>query len=669
MNIQIDVLDNAFVLKGDLEAIKNKRRARSNFESIGASFNDVNQIVIPFSTEKYPNEYDDEEKQYAAVLRLLDKFSIPYQKTDKAQDLVHDMDRENDNFNKFSIKAKRIRNNEHGDDDFENFTNVIESKLKRELYDLQLLSGYHLAYSQNACNFSVPGAGKTSIVYSAYAYLKSLPITNSKHVDRLLIICPLAAFAPWKNEYVECFGKGTSVRELVGVAPYDRKAHFYSDDYTEITLISYQSASSESDIENIKAYLNRNKVMVVLDEAHKIKNVTGGKQAEAILSIAKYATARVVLTGTPAPNGYQDLYNLYKFIWPSKNVIGFPVNYLQMLSEEKTPKALQDIKILIENISPFFIRVKKSDLNLPDPIENEPIMVSMSKSQKVIYEYIEKKYIDYFEQETSTDSFINKLQKAKLVRLMQCVTNPKLLNKALDSYLDEEGLSSNLNVDDKEVMKLIKSYNPQDEIPPKFLAIKELLNKIFLKDGADGKVIIWTIFVQNIFDLKDYLKDLGIECELLFGGTPNENDDTPEEILTREKIIERFHRSDCPFKVIIANPFAVGESISLHKACHNAIYLEKNFNASMYMQSKDRVHRYGLDQEDVVNYYYLLSTDTVDQTIHSRILEKEKRMLELIEGEDIPLLNLNMEDSSDGDEDDIRAIIRDYHDRKTARSG
>jgi len=668
MNIQIDVLDNTFVLRGDLELIKSKRRTKSNFESISASFDDVNQILVPFSTETHPNEYDDEEKQYAAILRLLDKFDIPYKKTGKAQKLVEDMDRENDNFDKFSIKAKKIRNNEHGDDDFQNFANVIESNLKRELYDLQLLSAYHLAYAQNACNFSVPGAGKTSIVYSAYTYLKSLPTTNSKHVDRILIICPLAAFAPWKNEYVECFGKGTSVRELVGVGPYDRKAYFYSDDYTEITLISYQSASSELDIENIKAYLNRNKVMVVLDEAHKIKNVTGGKQAEAILSIAKYATARVVLTGTPAPNGYQDLYNLYKFIWPAKNVIGFPINYLQILSEEKTPKARQDIKILIENVSPFFIRVKKSDLGLPDPIENEPIIVSMSKSQKVIYEYIEKKYIDYFEHETKADGFINKLQKAKLVRLMQCVTNPKLLNKALESYLDEEGLSSNLNIDDKEVMKLIKSYSPQDEIPPKFLAIKKLLNKIFSKNGADGKVIVWTIFVQNIFDLKDYLNDLDIECELLYGGTPNENDDTPEEILTREKIIKRFHESDCPFKVIIANPFAVGESISLHKACHNAIYLEKNFNASMYMQSKDRVHRYGLKKEDKVNYYYLLSEDSVDQTIHNRILEKEKRMLELIESEDIPLLNLNMEESVDGDEDDIRAIIRDYHARKIIES-
>jgi len=663
MSVQIDAVDNAFTILGDLGSIREKRRARSNFESIGASFDDEDKILIPFSTEEQPNEYDNEEKQYSAILRLLDKFDIQYTKTEKAQTFVQEMDKENEDFTDFSVKAKNIRNNEHESNDFREFTTVIEKNLKRELYDLQLLSSYHLAFSQNACNFSVPGAGKTSIVYSAYTYLKSLPTENHKHVDRLLIICPLAAFAPWKKEYQECFGRYTTVRELVGVTPDTRKTHFYSDNYTEITLISYQSASSDMDIENIKAYLRRNKVMVVLDEAHKIKNVTGGKQAEAILSIAKYATSRVVLTGTPAPNGYQDLYNLYKFIWPAKDVIGFPVNYLQVLSEEKTPKAKQDIGILIENISPFFIRVKKSDLGLPDAIENEPIKVPMSKTQQTIYEYIEKRYVDYFENTTKSDGFIDKLQKAKLIRLMQCITNPKLLNRALDEYLDED-MSNDLGIDDREVMQLIRSYNPQDEIPPKFLLIKELLEKIFMKNGPDGKVIIWTIFVQNIFDLQTYLNGLGIKSELLYGGTPNENDDTPEEILTREKIIEKFHNLDSPFKVIIANPFAVGESISLHKACHNAIYLEKNFNASMYMQSKDRVHRYGLDDKDIVNYYYLLSKDSVDETIHKRILEKEQRMLELIENEDIPLLNMNMEDSNDGDKDDIRAIIRDYHDRK-----
>jgi hypothetical protein len=49
------------------------------------------------------------------------------------------------------------------------------------------------------------------------------------------------------------------------------------------------------------------------------------------------------------------LVSLYQFIWPSKNVIGYPVNYLQELSDNYTPSAKGNIKKLIDNIAPFFI--------------------------------------------------------------------------------------------------------------------------------------------------------------------------------------------------------------------------------------------------------------------------------------------------------------------------
>ncbi len=657
----IELGESHYILTGNIDLIKNKRRAKSNFESYGADFDVNNKIIIPFSTEEKPNDFGDKETQYKAILKLFDKFNIDFEKTEQLKNFVAKIDQENTNFEEFSLKAQNIRNNIHADNDFKKFTNVVSKKLNRELYPLQLLSSYHLAFAQNACNFSVPGAGKTSTVYGAYGYLKNLPDTDSKHVDRLLIISPLAAFAPWKNEYKECFGKNTSIKELVGVSANDRRNHFYSDEYTEITLISYQSASHEGDIQGIKDFLSRNKVMLVLDEAHRIKNTEGGKWAETVLSIAKYANSRVILTGTPAPNGYQDLYNLYQFIWPSHDVIKFPVHFLQTMSEDCTPSGRQNIKTLVNRTSPFFIRIKKSDLGLPEPIYNQPIIVKMSQTQRQIYDFIEKKYIDSFE---NTDaSFMAKLKKAKLIRLMQCVTNPSLLNKALDEYLNEESMSSSYAVDDRDIMRLIKSYNPRQETPPKFIKTLEIIREISKKQGADGKVIIWSFFIGNIHGLQEYLNKNGIQSELLYGAIPV--DKTEVDVANREEIINQFHHPNCPCKVIIANPFAVGESISLHKACHNAIYLEKSFNAAMYMQSKDRIHRYGLDKNDVVNYYYLISENSIDQTIHDRVLEKEQRMLDIIENEKIPLLNMNMEDVGENDENDIKAIIRDYRARKS----
>lgn len=125
---------------------------------------------------------------------------------------------------------------------------------------------------------------------------------------------------------------------------------------------------------------------------------------------------------------------------------------------------------------------------------------------------------------------------------------------------------------------------------------------------------------------------------------------------SREGIVKEFHNPNSPYKVIIANPFAVAESISLHKACHNAIYLERSFNCAHFLQSKDRIHRYGLPLNTETNYYYLLSEDSIDETIHSRLKIKESRMLNIIERMPIPLFT-NITDEGD---EDIKAIITDY---------
>ena len=46
-------------------------------------------------------------------------------------------------------------------------------------------------------------------------------------------------------------------------------------------------------------------------------------------------------------------------------------------------------------------------------------------------------------------------------------------------------------------------------------------------------------------------------------------------------------------------------------------------------------------------------------------MKKESKMLELIESEDIPLLSMNKDfDGEDLDINDIKYLIRDYHNRK-----
>ena len=147
----------------------------------------------------------------------------------------------------------------------------------------------------------------------------------------------------------------------------------------------------------------------------------------------------------------------------------------------------------------------------------------------------------------------------------------------------------------------------------------------------------------------------------MYGATPvASGEENEDDVDTREKIIAEFHEDNSSFKVIIANPFAVSESISLHKACHNAIYMERSFNAAHFIQSKDRIHRYGLPAGTVTNYYYLLSEDSIDGVIHDRLIEKENRLRDIIESMPIPLFeNVGLETG----DDDIKALISEYVNR------
>ncbi len=634
--------DTELIVTGDIDLIFHNRRA-ARFLKDAVNFQRTSQSLVI-------NVGDNIDKTIDRIKKICGYISANLEYSEKVSEAVNNYEKEEVKFDEFAEKARLIRDNHCDKEEFQEFIDSVCKNLpNRSLYKLQLLSAYHLAFSQNSCNFSAPGAGKTSVVYGAFAYLSNLPPDEKKYVDKLLIISPLSAFGPWELEYKECFGQMPTIKRLNGkVSIQDKKQYLYSVEPAKITLLSYASVNSLK--EELIYFLRNNKVMVVLDEAHKIKNTDGGIMAASVLDIAPYCSSRVVLTGTPAPNGFEDLYNLYKFIWPTKKIIPYEVYQLKDMSKSESDSRVDN---LLHCIEPFFIRVKKSDLGIPPATEHPPVIVPMGAIQRKIYDIIEKKYMDDIV--SSKDNwFRQNLVKARLIRLMQAATNPNLLSVPLRQFAAIDCFNPESVNEDSSLIADILRYS-RDEIPPKFEKAKEIIENIINKGE---KVIVWAIYIKNILDFQAYLQKSGISCKTLYGATPvSTGDEDENEIDTREQIIAEFHKKDSSFKVIIANPFAVSESISLHKACHNAIYMERSFNAAHFIQSKDRIHRYGLKPGTETNYYYLLSEDSIDEVIHSRLIEKETRLREIIESMPIPLFeNVGLET---GDED-IKALIKEY---------
>lgn len=656
-NITIDIVDinsnSFFLLNGSYDIIISNKRLlltlkRLNYEAV------ENKILIPFREENQISVLQE-------IQDLLFKYGFTYSLSNQTKEDVESFDRENVLFDQFALKAKAIRNDEFKKypeliEDYKAFKTALNNSLVRNLYPLQELSAFHMSFAQNSCNFAVPGAGKTSIVYGAYSFLKSLPINDPRHVDKLLVIGPLSSFAPWINEYAACFGKTTTFQRLSGdvtISKDKKLEHLYSGSPAEITLIFHGGVEGLQN--DIIEFLKNNKTMVVVDEAHRIKNPEGiwGKS---VVEISKEAKARVILTGTPVPNGYQDIYNLYKFIYPFKykDIIKFHYQNLEDLTYNSLPES-DRVRELKENLSPFFIRIKKDDLKLP-PIKENIIIVEMEPYQREIYDFIETSYVNSFKQNESA-TVKDVLNKAKLIRLRQASTNPGLLAKTLKDSLENNEITGEFDpnakfttyndefVNDSEFFHKICKYSTF-EIPKKYIEIKKIIENEILP--VSGKVIIWTIFIQNAKELKTYLQKYAIESKLLIGEI---------EQVERETTIEKFNDPvNDEFQVIIANPFSVAESISLHKGCHNAIYLERDYNCSNFLQSKDRIHRVGLAEGQITTYYYIISSDSIDEVINHRLNEKVERMEKII-NDDIPLFRRINEDD---ETDIIKDLIANY---------
>ena len=668
--IKLRIQESSIIIEGDIKKIDTS----SNIGVYIRDFRPIseeNQRIIISDPSLHVDSNINEFRETIEDLSKYDDLIIVFESSFLLK--IESFTREEDNFAKFSEQALSIRNSEYDLKEFEEFTEILKINLpKRRLYKQQLLSAYHLSFSLNACNFSVPGAGKTSIVYGAYAYLNSLKPEDSeyesKFVNKIIVIGPLSSFTPWEEEYEECFGKKPISIRLSGATKNEEKIDALSGslikDYN-LFLINYNSVPGL--LHNLIRFCDNksNKVMLVCDEAHKIKNVDGGVWAPNILELSKYSKSRVILTGTPVPNGYEDLFNLFSFIYPTKEIIEFPISYLKRLNVTQIPLEIQE---LINMIKPYFIRITKKNLDLPEITSDEKIRYDPNDLEK-------KLYLKILDAQKSYSTDINKM--GLFLRLAQSIYNPALLKKKNIEEFDDFKMPTDSETNLKKILgdelhnqisDLDENYNPSRH----FAVLKKVRD--IIRTGKREKVIIWGWFVDSAKRLHRLLSDNGIVGEIIIGETEKEVLDSKGEIInieervTRESILKDFKNKSSNLKYIITNPTVLGESISLHKVCHHSIYYELSYSASPYIQSRDRIHRVWLEngkqKEYHTHYYHLLSNPTsltssnIDEEIYRTVRRKWEKMLDVIENEEIPLLN-------ETNKDEVRLniinkIINDY---------
>ena len=643
MKLNFDLNGNKIICSGNIELLtssRNKIRLKSHGYDLKEEEN-----IIKINHQDFPNN-DSIYNFFKLANKTFKRTADLIFSSDFNQKVGEEINEEN-NFTRFKEKAKEIWHGNFNEDDLIIFSKVLKDKMTRTLYDLQLKSAYHLAFSQNSCNFSVPGSGKTSVVYGAYAYLKHIN-DPEKRVNKIVVFGPPSSFDAWEDEYFECFGKTTEIFRISGEVSFKKKCDILTGrtlNEPEIILLTYNSIINIKDV--LLDFLKRHDVMLVCDEAHRIKRIDG-QWATRMIEIAPEAKSRVILTGTPCPNGYEDMYNLFKVIYPKRNVTGYHYEFLKQLTERPITYEVENV---INNLKPYFVRIKKDDLNLPEFIDHDIIYNSFSTLESEVY-------LKFEEALGKENSELHKM--TILMRMWQSSCNLRLVRNGI---IGEDELENLQELEYKNVLGddlYERVLNLKDYIPTKFYKVLDLIERL---KKEKKRLIIWGYFTDSIKLLDKFLKGKGFEGDFIIGETPNINDEYASEAneISRSSKINFFKDENANVDYLITNPIILGESVSLHKVCHDSLYFEKSYSLAPYAQSRDRIHRVWLDKNlkqknYKTNYYHIISWNSIDKHIHQKINMKFNRMLETI-NQEIPLFTENIEQDKI---DIMREVLKEY---------
>ncbi|MBW8042591.1 MAG: DEAD/DEAH box helicase [Planctomycetes bacterium] len=517
---------------------------------------------------------------------------------------------------KFEEKAKKLLQN--AIDREETFIRVSEVKpldekdVREELVKVgfirrltpeQLRNVSRIAPMPGAATFSVPGAGKTTEALAYFFFTKA-------EGTRLLVIAPINAFSSWEEQLDICMGEGKY--EIIRLTGGLNNISESLADKPDLMIMSYHQFA-RIEVRNLVArYITEKPTYLFLDESHRIKRGIEGKIGSMILSISHLPVRKLILTGTPLPNSLEDLVPQLNFLYPEIEVTSSTVS---------------------SNIQSIYVRTTKRELNLP-PVTHVITKVSMGPSQRRLYNLIR------WEEARRAEKIISLGTKERLrqmgrgvMRIILIASNPGIL-------------ASDPNFPHNDLLAEVLEEGDSTKVAWVCKRARELA-------GKGRKVIIWTSFVRNVELIANRLSDFG--AEFIHGGVIAGSE---EEENTREAKLKRFHE-DPNALVLVANPAAAGEGISLHTVCHNAIYLDRTYNAAHYLQSEDRIHRLGLPQDVETLIEIMMAKKSIDESINIRLMQKIEMMSKVLDDRSLQINPIEYDPESEGfDEDDMNNYLK-----------
>ncbi len=411
------------------------------------------------------------------------------------------------------------------------------------------------------------GLGKTIITLSAIKELKY----NRFQVKKVLIIAPKkVAEGTWTKEKEKWdHTKMLRVSPVLGslskrIRALNTPADIYIINRENVVwLVDYYRNAWPFD-------------MVVVDESSSFKSHTA-KRFKALASMSGHIDRLVELTGTPSPNGLNDLWSQV-FLLDGGERLG--QKYTQFRERYFDPgdrgnNVIYNYKAkpgsegsILEKISDICISMKSEDyLQLPDITYNQIPVILDPKSSKVYYD-LERKMVlalPEAEEEISVTS--------------AAALSNKLLQLANGALYDED-------------------HNVHEIHNCKIEAFMELI------ESLQGKPALVFYNYQHDRDrLLAALKNTGLRVREL-KTTQDEDDWNNREI-----------------DILLTHPASSAYGLNLQQGGNHVIWFGLNWNYELYTQANKRLHRQG--QQEKVIIHHLVCSGTRDEDVMQALERKD----------------------------------------------
>jgi SNF2 family DNA or RNA helicase len=361
---------------------------------------------------------------------------------------------------------------------------------------------------------------------------------------------------------------------------------------------------------------------VIIDESTILKNFrgenarTGTAFGKAMMNVARHAEWRVVMSGTPAPNGPEDLWGQFIFLDPEGLVLEPNFNdfqrahfkLLDLRPKAKRFKALrpkdpqkwvptkQTIQKVAELTNPFVYRVRMKD-HLHDMPELTIVRrkIAMSTEQSRHYE----------DMKNNLRVVINDSRITAQVKITQLMKLRQITGGFIIDHQEEaHAISDNPKID------MLDSLL-DDEI------------------DHEDKVVIYCQYQWEIKTLESRYKRYGVVT--VYGGNSS----------TKNLANIKKFREDPKTRIVILHPKSAAHGITFTMA-HYMVFYSIDHSAEDNYQCIKRIERAG--QKNAMLVYYLLVKDSIDEMIYRVIQDKNKNQASLID-EDQALLSAFSEDA------------------------